>query len=87
QLLSVPTNKALALNLLDYMGGNVAMAELRAHNGTPNFIDEKVGNTQKNIIKWFNVLGLPFMVGILGLLMLINWRQRQLQLRSLFISA
>ncbi len=84
QLLSVPTNKALALNLLDYMAGNIEMANLRARSGTPNFIDESVGNAQKNIIKWFNTLGLPFTVGILGLLMLIHWRQRQLKLRALF---
>ncbi len=84
RLLSVPTNKALALNLLDYMAGNIEMADLRARSGVPNFIDDKIGNGQKNVIKWFNVLGLPFMVGILGLLMLMNWRQRQLQLRNLF---
>ncbi len=84
QLLRVPTNKALALNLLDYLAGNVEMADLRARSGVPNFIEEKIGNGQKNLIKWFNTLGLPFLVGILGLLMLLNWRNRQLQLRALF---
>ena len=85
QLLEVPTNKAMALNLLDYMAGNIEMADLRAHNGVPNFIDnDRVSNGHKNFIKWFNVLGLPLMVGILGLLMLMNWHKRQAQLQALF---
>ena len=84
QLLNWQPNKALALNLIDYLAGNLGMANLRARSGTPNFIDEQVGNTQKNLIKWFNVLVLPFLVGIWGLLMLLNWRSRQMQFRTLF---
>ena len=84
QLLNWQPNKALALNLIDYLAGNLAMANLRARSGTPNFIDEQVGNAQKNLIKWFNVLVLPFLVGIWGLLMLLRWRSRQMQLRAWF---
>ena len=84
QLLGWQPNKALALNLLDYLAGNLDMANLRARSGTPNFIDEQVGNAQKNLIKWFNVLVLPFLVGIWGLLMLLHWRSRQMQIRALF---
>lgn len=84
QLISVPTNRDLALNLVDYMAGNTSMADLRARSGVPNFIDEGASNVQKNIIKWFNILGLPLMVSILGLIMFIRWRRRQTYIRTLF---
>ncbi|WGK69385.1 Gldg family protein [Candidatus Haliotispira prima] len=84
QLLSVPTNKALALNLLDYLAGNQDMADLRARSGVPNFIGNEIGKGGKDLIKWFNILGLPFLAGLFGLLMLLNWRRRQLQLRAVF---
>lgn len=84
---NIPGNQNLPLNLIDFMANNIDMANLRAKGANYSPMNPKVTAQTKNFIKWFNVLGLPLAVGLLGLMMLLSWRSRQMKLASLFNAA
>jgi ABC-type uncharacterized transport system involved in gliding motility auxiliary subunit len=73
-------NSVLIMNLIDALNGHPQMAALRSKGQQLNPLEE-TSSTAKTAIKSFNIIGLPVLTGIFGLLVwgLRNRRKKRIQ--------
>jgi ABC-type uncharacterized transport system involved in gliding motility auxiliary subunit len=66
-----PINLAFALNAVDWLAQDEALIEIRAKDRRPpNLVYSSTG--KKNFIKYFNVVGLPLLIGAFGLARMVK---------------
>lgn len=73
-------NSVLIMNVIDALNGRPQMAALRSKGQQLNPLQE-TSSTAKTVIKGFNIIGLPVLTGIFGLLVwgLRNRRKKRIQ--------
>jgi len=76
-------NAAFLLNLIDSLNGREDIAAMRSKTQEFNPL-EKTTATTKEAIKWFNILGLPVIVVLLGLFTYWRRRVRRKNIQQLF---
>ncbi len=76
-------NSIVALNLIDYMSGRGDFAEMRAKGQLFSPI-EGISEKMAGILKQFNIVGIPLLVVLLGLVVWMQWRKRQEKIRLRF---
>lgn len=69
-----PANLALALNMVDWLVADTALLEMRSRNFSDLPIDKDLSDTTRNMVKYFNILGVPLLLVLYGL---IRWRMRE----------
>lgn len=78
-----PSNLALALNMVDWMLADAPLLEMRARSFTDAPLDSNMSDTRRQAIKYGNILGVPFLLVLYGL---IRWRVRESRRRSMKIN-
>lgn len=78
-----PSNLTLAQNIVDWMLADAALLEMRARTFTDAPLDTNLSDGFKQMIKFGNILGVPFLLVLYGL---IRWRVRESRRRSLKIN-
>lgn len=79
-----PGNVLLVQNIIDYLSGRGDYTLMRSKGVATRSMTETT-STQRNIIKYFNIIGLPILVGIIGLLAYLMWLNRKKQIKAIFI--
>lgn len=78
-----PPNQVLALNIVDWMLADSALLEMRAREFADAPLDADLSDTVRQAVKYGNILGVPFLLVIYGL---IRWRMRESRRRALKLS-
>ncbi len=76
-------NAIFMMNVLDYLNGREDMAVMRGKQQTMRLLEEGRGGT-RSFIKWFNIIGLPFLVAIAGILVFFRRRIRKRRIQAAF---
>jgi gliding-associated putative ABC transporter substrate-binding component GldG len=76
-------NQVLALNIVDWMLADSALLEMRAREFADAPLDADLSDATRQAVKYGNILGVPFLLVIYGL---IRWRMRESRRRSLKIN-
>jgi len=76
-------NDMLILNLLDYLNNREGIAIMRSKEQRFNPLDE-VSAGVRTFVKSFNIIGLPILIVILGLLVLFRRHARKRQIKMMF---
>jgi len=77
------SNRLLALNIVDWMLADAALLEMRSRTFTDAPLDANLSDNLKQAVKFGNILGVPCLLVIYGL---IRWRAREARRRSLKIN-
>lgn len=80
----IPPNKALVSNVIDYCNGKEDYAAMRSKLQLINPLDEtKITNSVKNFTIIFNIVGLPILVALCGILVFVlrNLQKKKLMLK------
>lgn len=75
-----PTNQVLAQNIVDWMLADTALLEMRAREFADAPLDANLSDATRQLVKLGNILGVPFLLVLYGL---IRWRCRESRRRSL----
>lgn len=78
-----PTNQVLGLNIVDWMLADSALLEMRAREFADAPLDAELSDGVRQSVKYGNILGVPFLLVLYGL---IRWRLRESRRRSLKIN-
>ena len=78
------SNSIFIHNILDYMNGNEELNEMRSKGLSFNPLDE-VDDAVKNFIKYFNMIGIPVLVIIVGLIVWQIGNRRRERIRLAFL--
>lgn len=73
-------NQVLALNIVDWMLADNALLEMRAREFADVPLDTNLSDATRQSVKFGNILGVPFLLVLYGL---IRWRLRESRRRSL----
>lgn len=76
-------NQILALNIVDWMLADSALLEMRSREFADAPLDVDLSDGMRQSIKYGNILGIPFLLVLYGL---IRWRLRESRRRSLKIN-
>lgn len=76
-------NSIFMMNVLDYLNNRENMAVMRSKQQTMRLLDEGRGGT-KSFIKWFNIIGLPLLIALMGILMFFRRRMRKRKIQLAF---
>ncbi len=76
-------NSIFMMNVLDYLNNRENMAVMRGKQQTMRLLDDGRSGT-KNFIKWFNIIGLPFLVSLAGVLVYFRRRIRKRRIQLAF---
>lgn len=76
-------NQILALNIVDWMLSDSALLEMRAREFADAPLDADLSDAVRQSVKYGNILGVPLLLCIYGL---IRWRMRESRRRSLKMS-
>jgi len=68
------SNLALVLNIVDWLVLDEALATMRARGLAGAPLDPELGDAARNVIKYGNILGLPMLFVVFGL---VRWRRRE----------
>jgi ABC-type uncharacterized transport system involved in gliding motility auxiliary subunit len=79
-----PANQVLALNIADWMLADSALLEMRAREFSDVPLDSELSDYTRQAVKYLNIIGVPFLLIIYGM---IRWRLREARRRSLKILA
>jgi ABC-type uncharacterized transport system involved in gliding motility auxiliary subunit len=79
----VSPNATLILNLLDYLSGQEDYALMRSKGQMYNPLEKTRAET-RTFIKTFNIVGLPVLVLLVGLLVWLRWIAKKRRIQSLF---
>jgi ABC-type uncharacterized transport system involved in gliding motility auxiliary subunit len=75
-----PANQVLALNVVDWMLADSALLAMRAREFTETPLDADLSDMVRQTVKFGNILGVPFLLVLYGL---IRWRLRESRRRAL----
>jgi hypothetical protein len=75
-----PPNQVLALNIVDWMLADSALLEMRAREFADAPLDTDLSDGIRQAVKYGNILGIPFLLVIYGL---VRWRLRESRRRTL----
>lgn len=75
-----PANQVLALNIVDWMLADSALLQMRAREFTDAPLDSELSDVTKQVIKYGNIIGVPLLLIIYGL---VRWRLRESRRRTL----
>jgi len=78
-------NAVLLANLLDKLNGREKIARLRSKQQTYNPLYDTSGG-QRVFIKWFNIIGLPILVVLAGLLVWMLRTAKKKRIKMMFSS-
>lgn len=78
-----PANQVLALNIVDWMLADSALLEMRAREFADAPLDAELSDTTRQMVKYGNILGVPLLLILYGL---VRWRLREARRRSLKIN-
>jgi ABC-type uncharacterized transport system involved in gliding motility auxiliary subunit len=78
-----PANQVLALNIVDWMLADSALLEMRAREFADAPLDAELSDTTRQAVKYGNILGVPLLLVVYGLM---RWRLRESRRRSLKIN-
>lgn len=78
-----PANQVLALNIVDWMLADSALLEMRAREFAEAPLDADLSDGVRQMVKYGNILGVPFLLVLYGL---IRWRMRESRRRTLKIN-
>jgi|SRR5579871_1942663 len=78
-----PANQVLALNIVDYMLADTALLAMRTREFNEAPINVDLSDGMRQAIKYGNILGVPCLLVLYGL---VRWRMRESRRRSLKIS-
>lgn len=76
-------NQMLALNMVDWMLADAALLEMRGRTFSDAPLDTNLSDALRQTVKYGNILGVPFLLVLYGLL---RWRMRESRRRSLKIN-
>lgn len=79
-------NAVFLLNTIDYLNKREDIAIMRGKNQRFNPLDESKPFT-RFIVKWFNVLGVPTLFILMGVIIWIKRKNRRRQIRAMFTRA
>lgn len=76
-------NEALVVNTIDYLNNREDMAVMRNKQQRFNPLNDTEPFT-RFVVKWFNVIGLPALFILMGILIFFNRRKRRRHIRQMF---
>ena len=76
-------NSIFVLNLLDYLNGREGFAVMRGKAAMFSPLKE-VSPETRGFVKMFNVVGLPVLVAVAGVLVWLSWNSRKRRIREMF---
>lgn len=79
-----PSNALLIQNCLDYLSDREDYTQMRS-KGVFHRPMEDTTSLQRNFIKYFNIVGLPLLVAVAGLLVYLFWLKRRKDIDKIFM--
>lgn len=78
-----PSNILMIQNTLDYLSGRGDYTEMRS-KGVFNRPMDDTKAAKRNFIKYFNIIGLPILVALAGLISYLLWIQKKRKIMAIF---
>lgn len=79
-----PSNVLFMQNIIDYLSGREDYTLMRS-KGVFNRPMKETTSLGRNIIKYFNIIGLPILVALTGLIIYLLWLKRKKEIMGMFM--
>ena len=76
-------NDVLVMNLVDYLNNREGIAVMRSKEQRFNPLNE-VGAGMRTFVKSFNIVGLPLIVAVFGLIVMVRRHGRKQRIQAMF---